>query len=102
MNIDSKDLSLLDNVFWHALIGPQMHCAAGTAEARRYASGFSPILAFADAEQPDFGALDSFCGFDEQFYVACWSGAMPAGWQLDAEAVMVNMVWAGEASSAPP
>ncbi len=93
---NDKDLGLLDNVFWHALTGPQAHCAAGTAEARRYAAGFSPILAFADAERPDFAALNPFCAFDEHFYVACWSGPLPAGWQLDAEAVMVNMVWDGE------
>ncbi len=86
---------LLDNIFWHALSGAQSHCAAGTAEARRYAPGFSPIVGFADAQQPDFSALNPFCEPGEHFYCACWSGPAPQGWQVDMEALMVNMVWAG-------
>ena len=39
---------LLDNVMWHTLSGPHAAFAVGTAEARRYAPGFSPIAGFAD------------------------------------------------------
>jgi len=87
---------VLDNVFWHALSGAQQHCASGTAEARRYAPGFSPIVAFPRAEDPDFDALLPFCDPGERFYVADWSGPAPAGWTIELEAKMVCMAWAGE------
>jgi len=87
--------SLLDNIFWHALSGPQAHQSSGTSTARRYAEGFSPILAFADPALPDFAALAPYCASGEHFYVGDWSGAMPAGWTLDAEASMFRMVWDG-------
>jgi len=54
-------LDLLDNVVWHALSGPQAKYASGTATARRYARGFPPIMAFADAAQPDLAALAPRC-----------------------------------------
>lgn len=87
---------LLDNIFWHALTGPQACFAAGAGDARRYAPGFSPILAFADAEQPDFSALLPFCEPGEHFYCGGWSGAAPEGWQIEAETTMFRMVWDGD------
>ena len=42
---------LLDNIFWHALSGPQARFAAGNQAARRYAPGFSAIVAFAERDQ---------------------------------------------------
>ena len=48
---------LLHNVFWHCLTGPQAAHAAGTAGARRYAAGFSPIVAFENPADPDVAAL---------------------------------------------
>jgi GNAT superfamily N-acetyltransferase len=86
---------LLDNIFWHALSGPQKHFSQGSATARRFAPGFSPILAFADTAQPDFAALDSCCPVGETFYVGDWSGAAPQGWRIDVEKQMVRMAWAG-------
>jgi GNAT superfamily N-acetyltransferase len=86
---------LLDNIFWHALSGPQKHFSQGSATARRFAPGFSPILAFADTAQPDFAALDSCCPVGESFYVGDWSGAAPQGWRIDVEKQMVRMAWAG-------
>jgi ribosomal protein S18 acetylase RimI-like enzyme len=93
-------LRLLDNVVWHSLTGPQAHAAAGSGGARRYATGFSPIVAFADSEHPDFEALAAHCAPGEHFYCAGWSGPMPAGWQLDAEATMLQMVWAAPTAPA--
>ena len=83
----------LDNVFWHALTGLHARYAIGTGGARRYARGFSPIVAFADAEHPDLDALSSYCEADEHLYCADWSGAVPAGWRLEAETTMFRMVW---------
>lgn len=83
---------VLENIFWHALTGPQACFAAGAGDALRYAQGFSPILAFADAQQPDFAALLPFCAPGEHFYCAGWNGAVPAGWHIDAETTMYRML----------
>lgn len=85
----------LHNVFWQSLAGPHRHLSVGTDTARRYADGFSPILAFADPEHPDFAALSPFCAAGERFYAAHWRGPAPAGWRIDLDATMVRMVWAG-------
>ena len=86
-------LSLLDNLFWHALAGPQAHFAVGAGEVRRFAPGFSPIVGFADPAHPQLDALLPFCEDGQQFYCDGWSGAVPAGWQVDAEARMLKMIW---------
>ena len=93
-------LQLLDQIVWHSLTGAQVHCATGTATARRYAPGFSPIIAFADSERPDFAALEPYCEPDEHFYCSGWTGTAPPGWQIDAEAMLVKMVWQGPAPAA--
>lgn len=90
-------LAHLDHVIWHCLNGTQARFATGTATARRYAPGFSPILAFADRDHPDFAALAPYCEAGEHFYCSGWTGPAPAGWQIDAEETLVKMVW-----QAPP
>jgi len=85
--------TLLDTVFWHAMNGPQAGFTLGTASARRFAPGFSPMLAFADARQPDFAALAPFCDAGERFYCGAWDGDAPAGWTIELEAPMLRMVW---------
>ena len=84
---------LLDNLFWHALIGPQAQFAAGHGDVRRFATGFSPIVGFADPAHPQLDALLPLCEPGEQFYCDGWSGEAPAGWQIDAEARMQKMIW---------
>lgn len=84
---------ILDHIFWHALTGPQAQFAAGAGAARRYAPGFSPIIAFADPVRPDFTALAPYCESGERFYCDSWSGAAPAGWRIEAESTMFRMVW---------
>ena len=91
---------LLDNIFWHALSGPQAKFATGNHSARRYAPGFSPIVAFADQTQPDLSALAEFCETGEHFYMDGWTGAVPAGWQINAEALLLKMIWKDELPSA--
>jgi GNAT superfamily N-acetyltransferase len=78
---------------WNALTGRQAHLAVGNDEARRYAVGFSPLLGFANPRSPNFSALADHCAPGEQFYCSGWSGAVPPGWQVDAEATMFEMVW---------
>lgn len=84
---------LLDNITWHTLVGPHAKHASGTDKVRRYARGFSPILGFADPEQPDFAALDRFCEPDEKLYSDGWTGTVPAGWRIDVESTMFKMLW---------
>lgn len=91
---------LLDDIFWQTLTGPQARYAAGAGGARRYARGFSPILAFADADQPDFAALTPYCEPGERFYCDSWTGAAPEGWRIEAEATMFRMVWNAAAPTA--
>jgi GNAT superfamily N-acetyltransferase len=91
----TPDAALLDNIFWHSLVGPQAKFAAGEGAARRYARGFSPIVAFADAKQPDFAALLPYCDTGEPFYCDGWSGRMQPGWTIEREASMFKMAWEG-------
>jgi ribosomal protein S18 acetylase RimI-like enzyme len=78
-------LQLLDNIAWHTLTGAQARFAAGSGGARRYARGFSPIIGFMEPGRPDFAALAPHCDEGEHFYCDGWSGAMPAGWHVEAE-----------------
>jgi GNAT superfamily N-acetyltransferase len=84
---------LLDNIIWHTLVGPHAKYSTGIDDARRYAQGFSPIVGFANPEQPNFDALAPYCEPGEYFYCADWSGIVPAGWQIDVESIMLKMVW---------
>lgn len=88
---------LLDNITWHTLSGPQSHWSVGGDTARRYAPGFSPIVGFADLQRPDFAALAPHCASGEPLYCAGWSGPAPAGWRIEAESTMHQMVWDGPA-----
>jgi GNAT superfamily N-acetyltransferase len=84
---------LLDNIVWHSLAGAHTRFAQGTSTARRYAPGFSPMLGFAAAQNPDFGAVTPFCEPDEHFYCDVWSGPAPADWQIEMESTMYKMIW---------
>jgi ribosomal protein S18 acetylase RimI-like enzyme len=83
----------LDAIFWNTLTGPHARHASGVGGARRYAAGFSPIIAFADPGAADFAALAPFCAPGEVFYCEGWQGACPDGWRIDAETTMLRMVW---------
>ena len=69
--------SVLDNIVWNALAGPQAIYATGAGGARRYAPGFSPIVGFADAQHPQLDALLPYCAAGEHFYCSGWSGQAP-------------------------
>jgi ribosomal protein S18 acetylase RimI-like enzyme len=86
-------MSAFDDIVWTALAGPHAMFALGTGEARRYAPGFSAIVGFADREQPNVDALSPFCDPGEHFYCDGWSGDPPPGWRVDAEDVMLKMIW---------
>ena len=92
---------LLDNVFWHALTGPLSRFALGKGSVRRFAPGFSRIVAFADQSAPDLELLATFCKPGEAFYSDGWSGPVGHGWNLEEESTMVKMVWEGVAHVGP-
>lgn len=88
---------LLDNIIWNAMSGPQRDVTEGTARARRFARGFSPILGFSDLENPSLDDVRPFAQSGESFYTGDWSGPVPPGWRLEEESTMFRMVWSGEA-----
>lgn len=85
----------LHNLTWHALSGAHREFSVGTDHARRYASGFSPIVGFADPSRPDFDALRPHCAEGDHLYCEGWSGPAPAGWRIEAENRMLKMLWQG-------
>lgn len=87
----------LDNIIWHTLCGAHVKFSTGTDRARRYAPGFSPILGFVEPSSPDLAAIAPYCARGEHFYCAHWSGPAPAGWTIEAESTMFQMVWSGDA-----
>jgi ribosomal protein S18 acetylase RimI-like enzyme len=95
-------LNPLDNVVWAALSGTQRARSAGTDRVRRYARGFSPIVAFADPRSDELDTLRPWCEAGEHFYTGDWIGPLPAGWQIEAEATMARMVWDGDAPAEDP
>ena len=86
---------LLDNIFWHSFSGPHRRFAVGTDQAMRMAPGFSPILAFPEANAPDFDALRACCETGERFYTDGWSGPEQASWPILFESTMLKMIWEG-------
>ena len=90
------------NIIWRCMAGSQRHLTAGSDVARRYLKGFSPIIAFADTQRPDFAALEPYCETGEHFYTSGWTGAAPRGWQVDAEQALLKMVWEGARPAVDP
>jgi ribosomal protein S18 acetylase RimI-like enzyme len=88
------------NIIWRCMDGSQRHLTAGSESARRYLRGFSPIIAFADPERPDFAAIEAVSEPGERFYCSEWAGPVPAGWTLERDARMLVMVWTGGAAPA--
>ena len=95
-------MQLLDNIAWHALCGPHSKFSVGTDEARRYASGFSAIVGFANPLGPNLDALNPYCEPGEHFYCSGWSGTNPPGWSVDAETTMFKMTWSSTVPEADP
>lgn len=88
----------LHNIFWRAFNGSQRHCTEGTDQVRRYAAGYSPIIAFADPVNADLAAIAPWCAPGERCYTDGWSGPPPPGWRIELEATMYRMIWAGSES----
>ncbi|HEY3459922.1 MAG TPA: GNAT family N-acetyltransferase, partial [Casimicrobiaceae bacterium] len=75
------------------LAGPHARFATGAGDVRRYARGFSPIVAFADPTCPDFTALANHVGLHEPFYCEGPDASVPDGWRIEAETTMFKMYW---------
>lgn len=89
------NLQPLDNIVWHCLTGAHAGFARGTAGVRRYGPGFSPIVGFASPQSPDLAALAPHCKPGEVLYCAAWSTPAPAGWAIDEETSMAQLLWPG-------
>lgn len=89
-------MSLPDNVFWHSLTGAHARFAVGEGRVRRYAPGFSPLVAFEDPAEPDVEQLGRYCAPGETVYIESVARPLPPGWRLEATAAMYRMVWSGE------
>jgi ribosomal protein S18 acetylase RimI-like enzyme len=87
------------NIIWRCMAGSQRSLTVGTDRARRYAAGFSPIIAFADPAAPAFDDLAAVCEPGRPFYCSEWAGTAPDGWTIQRDARMLVMAWAG---GAPP
>ena len=96
------DLTALDNPFWSSLNGPHAAWSQGSARARRYAPGFTPLLGFERPDAPDFSDLTPLCELGERFYCKAWAGEAPPDWQVLVEAPALQMVWTVEPPSNPP
>jgi ribosomal protein S18 acetylase RimI-like enzyme len=83
------------NIIWRCMAGSQRHLTSGTDTARRYLKGFSPILAFANPERPDFAAAATVCEPGERLYCSEWAGEVPNGCTLHRNARMLVMAWTG-------
>ncbi len=82
-----------DHFFWNALSGAQAQFATGTRSVRRLAPGFTPFMAAADPQRPDFAALAPYCRPGERLHCFEWKGAAPEGWRIEFEATLCRMVW---------
>lgn len=88
------------NIIWRCMAGAQRALTVGTDRARRYAPGFSPLVAFADPQAPAFDDLVPVCEPGTAFYCSEWSGPAPPGWAIRRDARMLVMAWAGGAAPA--
>lgn len=66
---------------------------AGSTCIRRFAPGFSQLIGAREREAPAFDELLPFCAPDERFYVLGWLGTPPAGWRVDVDAEVDQLVW---------
>ena len=82
---------------WRSFSGSHAHLTRGTDHIRRYAPGYSPLIAYDDPARPDFASLAPHCEPGERFYCAEWRGPEPAGWKVEVDSSMCAMLW-----SAPP
>ncbi|KRB84931.1 acetyltransferase [Noviherbaspirillum sp. Root189] len=88
-------MSILDNIVWHTLVGPHCQYTIGDHLVRRYARGFPPIAAFRDTRDPDWHALGRLMGSGEHVHCDGLGGSVPEGWGVDAEGLLVKMIWQG-------
>ena len=89
------NITMLDNIAWHALSGPHLKFAVGGPTARRYEIGFSPIVAYESCEHPDFEALTQQCDIGEHLYCSGWSGPAVKGWEILTDTSAYLMTWPG-------
>jgi ribosomal protein S18 acetylase RimI-like enzyme len=71
----------LANLPWRCLAGPHAHYSRAHGRARRYASGFAPIAAFADPARPDLAGLAALSEPGETLYLPGVTAVAHPAWQ---------------------
>lgn len=85
--------AILENFLWHNLTGAHAAFAIGTPSILRYVTGFPPVVALKDPNNPDFSGFEAFCAPGEPLYARAWRGPTPPGWRIDGEFHVDLMVW---------
>ncbi|MDE2429567.1 MAG: GNAT family N-acetyltransferase [Burkholderiales bacterium] len=89
----TNSLPMPDNMVWKTMNELNRQYSAGSETTRRYVKGFAPFIAFADLAYPDLTPLEALSEAGELLYCDGWSGAVPDGWQLESESLLLNMLW---------
>ncbi|MEP6756473.1 MAG: GNAT family N-acetyltransferase [Chthonomonadales bacterium] len=92
----------LDNVLWNCFSGPHRHVTIGTDDILRYAPGFSPIIGFAEPDNPNLAGLRDHTAIGEELYCDGWSGESYPGWEIHRQTTMFRMVYHGQAPEVDP
>lgn len=87
---------VLDNPYWHAMIGPQRANALGSGKARRYPPRLGPQAALAGHDREAFADLERIVAPGEQVgIVETRRTPPPPGWELAFEVALEQQTYTG-------
>ena len=84
------------NIAWHSLQHEQAPLAISAGKAKRFKSDVSEIIAFENNNRPDFEGLARISEAGDSMYSIGWSGPVPAGWLLEVDAQVNELIWQGQ------
>ena len=84
------------NIAWHSLQHEQAPLAISSGKAKRFIPDVSSIIAFENNDRPDFEGLERISEAGESMYSIGWSGQVPAGWLLEVDAQVNELIWRGQ------
>ncbi|MEO2178309.1 MAG: GNAT family N-acetyltransferase [bacterium] len=74
----------------------QAPLAISSGKAKRFKSDVSSIIAFENNDHPDFEGLAQISEAGDSMYSIGWSGPVPAGWLLEIDAQVNELIWQGQ------
>lgn len=93
---------VLDNPYWHAMIGPHRELALGSGKARRYRPRHGPQAALASHDPEAIADLERIVPPGDQVgIVETRRTPPPPGWELAFEIALEQQVWGHTEPSAP-